>query len=398
MKTRAGLLALMAVVSVSCGPVPRPSPSQAVLGTATPPPKASITPPPVTPAASPEALVAHDISQAFTTPLLDATTDGTHLIWSKGTPGSTDGAPFLYEYTFGEPAPSLVYSDSDKTATISPIAVGSSGLAFVEEFSRGGSSIGWRLFYLPQSASRPILVETSEMDPASFNGLIPQIAITNRYLVWTAVHAVNGVGQFSIRAYSLDSGHVSTLQTALASKTEYWFPNADSQDRLVYSTVEHSAPGAAVSFHVYFIDNMATPTLQPSRLDSDGDATNPVISGDTVVWKKVVDNVTNYGDALFLYSLSGGRSRTITLPDQPFVATPSVGNRYLAVWGMDATRLQLFDCAKNQAFDVFSNPPSRSSPAYVRPVVAGNVLAFISGSNDPSVPLQLSWMYLPPPP
>jgi hypothetical protein len=397
MKKRAGLMALIAAICVSCGPTPRPSSSQPVPETSANSPAGSVASP-IRSTPTPQALVAHDIPQSLTTPLLDVTTDGSQIIWSKGTPGSTVGAPYLYEYTPGQPSPSIVYSDSDKTATVSPIAVSSSGYAFVEQFSRGGADIGWRLFYLPHSGQRPISVETSETDPASFNGLIPQITLTKHYLVWTAVHDVNGNGQFYLRAYSIDTGQITTLQTSPANLTEYWFPSGDATDRLVYSTVERSAPGSEAAFHVYFLPDLASLASQPVRLDSDGGGTNPVISGDTVVWKQVMNNVTNYGNALVVHSLSSRQARQEKLPDQPFVTTLSVGDRYVANWGMDAAKLVLFDLVTGKPFDLYNNPSTTSSPAYVRPVVAGDVLVFISGSIDPSVPLQLSWMYLPPRP
>ena len=394
MRRWAGLTAL-AIICVSCGPGARPSSSQAVLATSTNPPAASATTSPAISTPTPQALVAHQIPQSFTTPLLDVTTDGSQVFWSRGTPGSTVGAPYLYEYTPGEPSPSLVYSDSDKTATISPIAVSGNGYAFVEEFSRGGSDIGWRLFYLPHSAQRPIQVETSETDPASFNGLIPQITLTKHYLVWTAVHDVDGSGQFYLRAYSIDTGKVTTLQSSPASRAEYWFPSADDLNRLVFSTVEHSATGSATVYHVYFLPDIGSPGSQPARLDTDGFATNPVMSGDTVVWKKVVDNVTNWGNALVSYSLSSRQARQEALPDQPNVDTPSIGNRYVAVWGMDPTKFELLDCATGGP--LLLDKSAASSPLlYVRPVIAGDLVVFsVANYDDQTLPLQLSWMYLP---
>ena len=343
-------------------------------------------------------MVAHQIPQSFTTPLLDVTTDGSQIVWSKGTPGSTVGAPYLYEYTPGEPSPSLVYSDSDKTATISPIAVNSNGYAFVEEFSRGGSAIGWRLFYLPHSGQRPISVETSETDPASFNGLIPQIALTKHYLVWTAVHDVNGIGQFYLRAYSIDTGQITTLQTAPADLTEYWLPNGDASDRLVYSTVERTLPGSAAAFHVYFLPDVGSPGSRPVRLDTDGIGTNPLIAGDKVVWKKVAGNVNDYGNALVVYSLSSRQARQEALPDQPSLTSPSVGKRYIAVFGMDPTNFELFDYVTGGP--LLLQKSTASSPLlYVRPVIGGDLLVFsVANYNDPTVPLQLTWMYMTPRP
>jgi hypothetical protein len=341
-------------------------------------------------------MVIHQIPQSFTTPLLDVTTDGNQIIWSRGIPGTatSPGSPNLYEYTVGQPSPSLVYADADTTATLSPIAVSSTGYAFVEEFSRGGSDIGWRLFYLPHSGQHPIQVETSESDPATFNGLIPQITLTKRYLVWTAVHDVNGSGETYLRAYSLDTGKTTTLQSALASKTEYWFPNADDSNRLVYSTVEYSAARPTGAFHVYFVADISTPA-QPRQLDTDGDATDPVISGDTVVWKQVVDNVTNWGNAFTSYSLSSRQARHEALPDQPNFATPSIGNRYVAVWGMDPTKFELFDCETGGPL-LLDKSTAESPLLYVRPVVAGDLLVFsVANYTDQTLPLQLSWMYLP---
>jgi hypothetical protein len=119
------------------------------------------------------------------------------------------------------------------------------------------------------------------------------------------------------------------------------------------------------------------------------------MSGDTVVWKKVVDNVTNWGNALVSYSLSSRQARQEALPDQPNVDTPSIGNRYVAVWGMDPTKFELLDCATGGP--LLLDKSAASSPLlYVRPVIAGDLVVFsVANYDDQTLPLQLSWMYLP---
>lgn len=390
MRGRAGLTALITIICVSCAPTARPTLSPLVTDTS------AIAPTPSGIAPTPQALVVHDIPKSYTTPLLDVATDGSQIIWSRGTPGSAGGVPYLYRYTLGGPSPSLVYSDPDPTVTISPIAVGGGGYAFVEQFSRGGAAIGWRLFYEPRSGQPAVKVDTSESDPASFNGLIPQITLAGNYLVWTAVHPSGAGAEFFLRAYSIQSGQITTLQSSPASQTEYWFPSADGANRLVYSTVEYSAPGSSPKFHVYLIAKIGASDAQPARLDTDGAATNPVISGDTVAWKTVTGNVNNYG-RLVLYSLSTRTAHQVKFANQPFAATPSIGNRYAAVWGMDVSDLELFDCVADQPLTLYkSGPPSPI--LYVRPVVARDILVFSIGSNNANVDLQLSWMYLPPRP
>ena len=403
MHTRAGLTVLLAALVVSCGPAPRPSPTlPSASVTATPSNGATTTASASGSLATPS-LDIHKVPQSQTTPLLDVNTDGHEIIWSRGDkdPSSIGGVPDLFVYVPGATTATLLYSDADRNAQLSPIAVHNGSYAFVELYARpgGGDQGGWRLWYIGAQGQNPTMIDTSEVDPPTFPNVLPQITITNDQLIWTAMHLVGEQAQSLLRSYSTKTKQTTNLLESPADNTVYWFPNADDQGRLVYSTVERTTAAAAPAFHVYYADLTKTP-LQPRRLDTDGHATNPFLAGDQVVWRTVTRNVSDWGQ-LVRFSLTTDSALTIGFQYQPEVQSLSAGNRFVAAWGWDSTDFELYDLASNAPVVVKKYEPT-SSTVIVRPVAAGDLVVFIVGdatpwvNGDPGIHLQLCWLDLGP--
>ncbi len=389
MKTRAGLTTLLAALVVACGPAPRPS---APLSGTLPTPSVSTAIASASPSPGMPDLTIHKIPQSETTALMDATTDGHEIVWSRGPADSTSGAaPDMYSFKPGIAGPTLIFRDSDAGVQLSPLAVHSGRYAFVEVFNRpgGGDQSGWRLWYISASGQKPIMVDTSESDPATFASVVPQISLTDSALIWTAVHLVNGKTNYFLRSYSTQTLKTSNLLASAAATTEYWFPNADDQGRLVYGTVEYAPPDAAPAFHVYLADLTKTP-LQPRRLDAAGNAANPVLTGGEVIWRTVTSNISDWGQAI-RFSLSSGTTSAVSFQYETKLQYISAGGRFLAPWFWDNTVFELFDLATNKPVLVKKYDPTSSS-AVVRPVAAGNLVIFIIGEDPPGSPLQLCWI------
>ena len=329
--------------------------------------------------------------------MLDASTDGTELIWSKG--GDTArGAPDLYSYVPGAGAPTLVYRDPDRTAQLMPIAVHGGRYAFEETVFHSDGSGDWRLWYVAGAGRKPLLLDSSLSDPMDLPAPAVWLALTNERLFWNAVHESSSGPRYYLRSYEFETGLTRNLVEADAERTEFWFPNADDRGRLVYATVEYSngnASTAGASFHVYYAEIGDGP-LEPRRLDTDGTSTEPVLSGDSVIWKSVTSNaVWNSGD-LSRHSLLSGSGSPVAFDQQPGVDYETAGNRFVAAWLDDDTIFEIYDLQTDRPLLIEKHQPT-SPHGVVRPVAAGNLLLFIRVDNEPGANLQLCWMRLPPP-
>lgn len=389
---RVGSVALVAALLVSaCSPGLSPTPSDPGARpspSASHPPTASAVAPSPSPAA---ALDVHLIPQSWTTPLLATSTDGSEIVWSKG--GDTQhGAPDLYSYRPGASGPTLIYRGPDRTGQLIPIAVHHGKYAFSETYERSDNSAGRRVWYVPAAGQPAILLDSNDKDPHELAAPPEWIALTDARVIWTAVHQTPSGPHYYLYAYEVATGMKRILGEADAARTEYWFPNADDSGRLVYGTVETSGNGE-VAFHVYLVRFGDNP-FQPRRLDTDGDAAEPVLSGDTVIWKSVTsENVVNWG-LLNRYSLSTREVKQIFFANQAFENDATAGDRFLAAWLPDDTIFELYDLQTDTMLLVEQYDPT-GPLGVVRPVVAGDLVVFIRIDTTPGKDLQLCWARLP---
>jgi hypothetical protein len=336
------------------------------------------------------------VPQEWTTPLLDTATDGSQIIWSKGG-DSEHGAPDVYAWTPGDAGPTLLYRGSDRLAQASPIAVHHGRYAFEEAFDHGAGDRGWCVWYVPAAGQKPLLVDSSAGDPqvVAENAPATWLALTDDRLIWNAYHQSASGPRFYLRSYEFSTATTRTLLEADAAQTQYWFPDADDQGRLVYSTIERTGNDPTAhkyAYHVYLAQVTAGP-LQPEQLDKDGLSTESVIRGDTVIWKQTSGNVTSWGN-LERYSLTTRAADHVLFDHQTGVDYFTVGNRFVAAWLPDDTIFEVYDLQTDTNLLIEQHEPT-SPKGVVRPVVGGDLLAFIrvDGNTD----LQLCWTRLPPP-
>jgi hypothetical protein len=330
------------------------------------------------------------IPQAWTTPILDATTDGSEIIWSKGAE-TAGGAPDLYSFTPGASAPVLVYRDPDRASQLMPVRVSHGKYAFEDSFLNADGTGAWRLWLVTSAGAKAQVLDSSADDPHGMPTPVVWITLTKDRLIWNAVHQTQNGPHFYLRDHEFSSGTTSTLLDVDASKTEIWYPDSDDHGRLVYATVDYAANGGTF-YHVYFAQ-LGGGALQPRQLDSEGDSTEPVLSGDTVVWKSVTGaSVSNEG-SLSRYSLAAGTSSQLLMPGISRLNDETAGSRFVAGWE-DHTLFELYDLKTDSALVIEKHPPT-AAEGVVHQFVAGNLAVFVRILNASNTNLQLCWLRLP---
>ncbi|MGC8633801.1 MAG: hypothetical protein ACP5VP_03930 [Candidatus Limnocylindrales bacterium] len=330
------------------------------------------------------------VDQRYTTPLLDAKTDGRRLIWSSGAhEAAPDTAPDLVVWEPGSAAaPQVVFSNPNRDSNVFNFVGNGGSIAFVEQNPRRYGEAGWRLWLLRAEHPTPLAIDASEEVVGTPPPPLPFPTLNGSDLVWSTVHRVAGRLRYELLDYSIVTGRRRVLASASVTATEYWFPSLAADGALVYGTVEHHA--ARLAFHVY-LTNLAG--ARPTRLDPSGEVAAPAFNGSVVLWKRIAQNVFEPGN-LERYDLATRSVTPIWFGRQLGVNYPSVGDRYGAVWGNDATDFEIVDLARAQPVLV-----QRWSETYpygvVRPQIAGDLMAYLVGPDDPRGHLWLCWARLP---
>ncbi len=315
--------------------------------------------------------------------LLDST-DGSEIIWSNG-PAGEQWAPDLYAYTPGDPAPTLVFRNQNRSAQLNTIAVHHGKYAFEELFTNKDGTTGWRLWFIAAKGSAPVVLDSNAADPQGLP--VPAIwsTITDGQVVWNSVHMVAGQGTWSLRSYDFSTKTTRTLVEAPENRTEFWFPNADDGGRVVYSTVEYGPDdqAATAAYHVY-IASLSDNPLKPRQLDKDGLAAEPVLAGDgdTVVWKTVSPpmSVATWGQ-LVRYSLRTATTQQMFFDDQTNLDYQSAGNRYVAGWVWNSRSFDVYDLETDSSVAIEEHEPTSSIGAY-NAVAAQDLLVFVRGDDS----------------
>ncbi len=387
---------LIVVCSDSSALERRTSPTPSGLPLA--PPSLSATPSPRTVASlDPLANLAHGpfptgcLDQRYTTPLLDAKTDGRRLIWSFGGHlAAPDTAPDLVVWEPGSAAaPQVVFSNPNRDSNLFNLVGNGSSIAFVEQNPRRYGEAGWRLWLLRAEQPTPLAIDASEEVVGAPPPPLPFPMLNGSDLVWSTVHRVAGRLRYELLDYSIVTGKRRVLASASVTATEYWFPSLAADGALVYGTVEHQAAGLA--FHVY-LTNLAG--ARPTRLDPSGEVAAPAFNGSVVLWKRIAQNVFEPGN-LERYDLATRSATPIWFGRQLGVNYPSVGDRYGAAWGNDYKDFEIVDLARAQPVLV-----QRWSETYpydiARPQIAGDLMTYLVGPYDPAASaLWLCWARLP---
>lgn len=397
------LLAAVALVLGACTDPPIDSPSPNAVASSptarqTPPADSTLTPTPSSnPTATPRAtLVIKAIPQELTTPTLDYRSDGSSLVYSSGAadPGTTY-APDLWRFDPETEAADRIFTNPNRDSNLPLVGSDTAGrYAFVETNARLLGETGWSLWLLPGAGEEPVEIDRSTTQGST----IPFFALEDGRLVWTATHGNEGEEPISqLLVAEPPSYEPIELASAPLIEQAFAFPDLDGS-RLVYNSFE--AVGQAQQFRAYLVDLSAG--NDPVRLDTTGDVAMPLLHGDVLVWKRAPLNA--YGWGILEYGAVDEPMTELdtvamhSYPDVPF-SYPSLGTRFLAAHDPNHNSLYVFDLDTETPFlveDLGEERVEGERAAVIgRPSVAGSLLAYIQGADDPTTPLLLKYVVLP---
>jgi hypothetical protein len=272
------------------------------------------------------------------------TTDGRSVAWIETGPQRKDGV--ARRRRLGAEASEVLYR-ARPGMILQDLVLAGDHFSVVEVIAQPDDAgrFSWRLLYGAAPGAAPVVLASEQRSVTSL-GVVPEVAMDDRRLVMTVQHGGLEDATWTNELVEIDLSSMARRRLAGADfdATEYWAPALDGS-RLVFSTVEYAEDPRNGGRHVYLQD-LARPWA-PRRLDQDGNASFPVIRGDSVIWK-VSDrdfNVRNWGQ-LHAYSLA---SRTLRALDfAPLAGSdshrdPSIGNRFVGAELADTSRLSVFD-------------------------------------------------------
>ena len=404
-RLRPRALALALVGGVAACSVATPAPS--LPGQSGVPADASARPSPATstspaPSRQPKGELGREIEigvldPAWTTPTLEVASDGEAIIFSSGVADgpNAEGAPDLWRYRPGADAPELLWRNPLRDRALVRIGGEFGSWAFVDSGIHGERA--WDLWLLPDVAAEPILLDRHPRDEA-VSSLVPSFAVHQGQIAWTAFDSgPNGPVSQLLYARAPEWEPVLIAQRD-AQQAELWLPSL-RDTHLAYCEVIYSADRTTDERRVY-VTNATTPEAEPTRLDTSGRATMPLLllNGGTV-WKQAEPgfNMFNWG-RLFRYDEANGDLRPLPTRPQEFVNYPSAGTRFVAAWGADSTALGVYDLDLDTT-RLIDRLASAGDEHMLRPHISGDLLvwtqAIVDGlGNGP--PPQIRYAFLPP--
>lgn len=314
-------------------------------------------------------------------------TDGQQIVYSSGAAlGEGSGvAPDLYAMRPGE-EPRVIFANQNRDSTLLPIAVHDSRYAFAEANVRLYQPNGWKLWFMATDAAQPVLVDETEQT-IEVPSPLPIMSLSDRYLVWQAFHQTQDGPRSQLLLFDQLSGETRVLFSQPPDVEQFWFPDIDA-NRLVYGVVDYREPSTPQG--IYLMD-LTDSRAEPALLSASGFAVTPSIAGDWVVWKDAAD-VFNWG-SIVGHNLVTGEERTLDFGQQASLNYPSVGNRFAAAWGADATMFFISDLMTLEPVKIQILAPD-SQAGSTRPYVRGDLLVWAGiKPDDDSIILQ--WAVLP---
>ena len=325
------------------------------------------------------------IPTADTTPLQDVKTDGSVIFWSTGVNADPDTAPDLWAASPGG-TPERIFANPNRDSSLLPIGGSDGHYAFVESNARLYGSTGWRLWYLDGAGATPI-----QLDASDGAGPLPLLAMTTNQIVWAVIHGPASDRSSELLAANLPDLSKRVVEHASASKLQYVFPSVLGSE-LAFG-VEDLVAGTE---HVDLLD-LGTAGATARQLDTSGDATMPVLTTDSVLWKEA-SNIYSSGQ-LVRDRLPDGPPTELAFGTWSGVLYPSAGHRFATAWGVDSTQFYVLDLTTNQAV-LLEGFPSTGPLNDVRPAVVGDLLVWSRGvstldaQGNPTQPLELNWARL----
>lgn len=339
-----------------------------------------------------------DIPQEFTTPLLEAISDGESIVWSSGAAEGREEAPDLYRYVPGAAEPELIYRNFDRDSYLIPIATAAGRYVFSELNTRLYGQVGWGLWYLEGPNAQPVELDRFDPNREQYSPY-PWIAMDSERVVWTSGHGPVGASRSDLLMVEIPSLERTVLRSEPYDERQMWFVDLDDgrvvYDMVLYATDDHPEEER----HVYLLD-VRNAAAEPQRLDTTGLAAMPLITGNTVVWKETTleFDARNWG-TLVRHSLTDGTTQPLDFGPNESLNYPAMGDRFVVAWATDDTNFYIHDLVERRALRVLDFEPTSHS-GIVRPHVQGDLLVFVEVYWDPELlverPLLLRWAWLPP--
>jgi hypothetical protein len=388
---RGALGAAALALLTACGTVPPPSTPSPTHTTPTASAASTTSPPPAPPALSFERAPAPG-------PISDIATDGTYIAWSGGDDPVAGGhTPNLYRWKIGSSAIETVYKNPLENRGIGLIAMDGDRVAFSESGSQDERYVDWNFLYVASPGSKPLKLAAATR-PIDAPGVYPQPTISGNRLVYELQTIDGSDARSQLISVDLTTMKQTILAESNFDELEYWFPSLDG-DRLVYGTVEYANDAINGERHVYLLD-LADPAAKPKRLDDDGEASQPAIHGDTVVWKTAPRdfNANNWGQVV-RYTISTGKAELLDYLGEStgyYLLHPQVGPRFISAEPSDWHRLSVYDLETDTEITVEEHDP-RADAGFMRPAMGGNVYAWVAATDFTGSHSEIHFVRLPPP-
>ena len=404
MRTRRRTAVLVAVctagVAACTAVAPAPTPMPATASPASSPPEASrASEAPSTSRPSPPAddLAAEieivSVDPSLTHPILEFASDGEAILFSSAQAADVgpDGAPDLWRVLPPRSEAQLLWRNPERNHSIVRIAGDLGLVAFVDMPVSGERA--WNLWLLPRGATEAILLDQhpgSEDVPS----LVPSMAVHSDTVVWTAFDRGKDGPVSQLRMASAPDWEPRTIHELPASQAEVWLPSLRGTT-LAYMEVHYTADRSSDERRVYLTST--EPGAEPVRLDASGLATMPVVVEDAVLWKEADAGFSmfNWG-RMFRYDLATGAVDRLRTSPQGYVNYPSAGSRFVAWWGADSFRLNVYDLVRDEPRIVDTNSGA-SQESELRPHIAGDLLVWrhVRAFDEDGLD-ELRYAFLPP--
>lgn len=386
----------IAVAVAGCGPATAPHP------TASSAPAAAESSPPGRAAPTPSGLPDHDalrleihaIDPAETAGVLEFASDGQSILFSSGQVDGphADTAPDLYRHVPGDPHVDLVWSNPDRNSTIVKIAGDLGTWAFVDMTHEGDPS--WNLRVVARGSDHPTFLASYDATPG-VPTLVPSLAVNQEHVIWTEFASRDGRAVSRLMRASGPDWTPAVVEEWPADDAEVWLPSLRGS-LLAYTVV--SAPGTDDEAHEVHLRDLANADIAPIRLDVTGRATMPLVVAGGVIWKETEPGFSmfNWG-TLVRHDLDTGRTAPVTMGGQEHVNYPSMGSRFVAAWGSDASTFTVHDTEHNESRTI-ARYTAASGENVMRPNVSGDLLVWMhvtmDGVNE-ARPAELRYAFLP---
>ena len=318
------------------------------------------------------------------------TTDGTWISWSGG---EGDGAPDVYRWRPGEAQPQLVWRNPERVAAVDQLVSSGDHYAFVDAGAEVNDTITWHFWYLPAPGAKAQRL-ASVTRPVDNRGVVALPALSQHYLAYSIQRFKGEAVTSELVVMDLRTLMSRVIASSDFHQTEYWYPSLDGA-RLVYGTVEYRNDPLHGERHVYLLD--LDRGGEPQRLDPEGEASQPDILGDTVVWKTAPFNynANNWGKVV-QHSLVDGAETTLDLGASDGYVRPTIGSRFVTAEPDEWSSFGAFD-RQSGARVVIDSVDPHSPSGFMHPALAGNLMVYVAAPDFTGIGSEIRYVELPPP-